>query len=164
MERTLHLKPPLSAWVAKGLSNLSVPFLRGLGCIPVYKGDYDRMGETLQLSLDILRQGKFLLVFPEDNMLAKDAETQIAPFQRTFVRVAEMFHAETGQRLQFYPVAVHPKGVVRVGKPVAFDPTNRAGLERHRLKDIMETTVRALYLQVQDNTSGEVAALTPQHK
>ena len=47
VERTLELKPPVSAWVAKGLSKITVPMLRSLGCIPVYRGDYDRMANTL---------------------------------------------------------------------------------------------------------------------
>jgi hypothetical protein len=164
VERNLHLGPPLSAWVARGISNISVPFLRSLGCIPVYKGLYDQMVDTLRLSMDILRQGKFLLVFPEDSLLTKDPETNIAPFQRSFARLGEMYHAETGSRLEFYPVAVHPKGVVMVGKPVAFDPLNRPGLERSRLKDIMEDSIRSMYLQVESRTAAESAALTPQHK
>jgi hypothetical protein len=164
VERTLHLKPPVSAWVAKAISNISVPFLGSLGCIPVYKGMYDQMVDTLRLSMDVLRQGKFLLVFPEDNLLTKDSETNIAPFQRSFARLGEMYHAETGGRLEFYPVAVHPKGLVMVGKPVAFDPLNRMGLERSRLKDVMEKSVRSMYLQVETRAGAEAAALTPQHK
>jgi len=164
VERTLHLKPPASVWVAKVLSRITVPMLRSLGCIPVYKGDYERMVETLRLSMDVLRQGKFLLVFPEDNMMPKDAETQMQPFQRSFARLGEMYYEETGQRLEFYPVAVHPEGYVVVGKAVAFDPLNPVGLERHRLKDLMEDTVRAMYLQVENKAGREVSALTPQHK
>ena len=164
VERTLHLKPPVSAWVAKGLSKITVPLLRSLGCIPVYKGEYERMVETLRLSMDVLRQGKFLLVFPEDNMLPKDPETKMASFQRSFARLGELYYEETGQRLEFYPVAVHPKGYVLVGKAVAFNPLNPVGQERHRLKDLMEDTVRAMYLQVENKVGGEVGALTPQHK
>lgn len=164
VERTLHLKPPTSAWVAEAISNISVPFLRSLGCIPVYKGEYDRMAETLRMSMDILRQGRFLLVFPEDSLLPADPETNICPFQRSFVRLGEIYYAETGERLQFYPVAVHAKGVVMVGKPVAFDPLNRVGLERSRLKDIMEKSVHAMYLQLERGSSGEAIPLTVQHK
>ncbi len=164
VERTLHLQPPASVWVAKAISNLSVPFLRSLGCIPVYKNDYDRMGETMRMSMDVLRLGKFLLVFPEDETLGKDPETNMAPFQRTFVRLGEAYHAETGRRLEFYPVAVHPKGVVMVGQPVAFDPLNRVGLERSRLRDVMEKAVTAMYLQAEHGSGSEVAALTVQHK
>ena len=164
VERTLHLKPPASAWVAKWLSKLTVPFLRSLGCIPVYKGGYDRMADTLRLSMDVLRNDCFLLVFPEDNQLPEQPETHMRPFQRSFARLGEMYYQETRQRLDFYPVAVHSDGYVTVGKPVAFNPLNTVGLERHRLKDLMEDTIRAMYLQVGHEPGSEVAALTPLHK
>ena len=164
VERTLHLEPPVSAWVAKGLSKITVPFMRSLGCIPVHKGEYERMVETLRLSMDVLRQGKFLLVFPEENMLPRDPETKMASFQRSFVRLGELYFEETGQRLEFYPVTIHPKGYVLVGKAVAFNPLNPVGLERHRLKDLMEDTVRAMYLLVDHKAGSEVGTLTPQHK
>jgi hypothetical protein len=122
------------------------------------------MVDTLRLSMDVLRQERFLLVFPEDNMMPKDPETRMAPFQRSFARLGEMYYAETGQRLKFYPVAVHPNGYVIVGKAVAFDPLSPVGLERHRLKDLMENTVRTMYLQEENKAGSEVGALTPQHK
>jgi len=162
VERTLHLKPPVSTWVAKWLSKITVPLLRSLGCIPVYKGDYDRMIDTLRLSMDVLRQGKFLLVFPEDNMLPADPVTGMRLFQRSFARLGEMYHAETGERLGFYPVTIHPTGYLVVGKPVFFNPINPVGLERRRLKELMEDTIIAMYMQLEGgNTSGE---LTLQHK
>ncbi len=164
VERTLHLTPPISGWVARALSKLTVPFLRSLGCIPVYKGDYDHMVDTLRLSMDLLRQDKFLLVFPEDNMLPKDPQTKMSLFQRSFARLGEMVYAESGRRLDFYPVVIHPKGVVMVGKPVAFDPLNPVGLERHRLKDLMENSVRDMYLQIEYKTGSEMGALMAQHK
>jgi hypothetical protein len=164
VERTLHFKPPVSAGVAKWLSKLTVPFLRSLGCIPVYKNEYGRMADTLRLSMDVLRQGKFLLVFPEDNLLPADPQTGIKLFQRSFARLGEMYYQETGERLEFYPVAVHPSGYVEVGQAVAFNPLNTVGIERHRLKDLMEESVRAMYLQMELKGISEAGALTPQHK
>jgi hypothetical protein len=161
VERTLHLRPPASVWVAKGLSKITVPFLRSLGCIPVYKGDYDRMADTLRLSMDILRQGRFLLVFPEDNLLPADLVTGMRPFQRSFTRLGELYYEETGQRLEFYPVAIHPAGYVTAGRPVSFNPLNAVGSERHRLKDLMEDTIRAMYLQMEHKSGCEIAVLTP---
>jgi hypothetical protein len=114
--------------------------------------------------MDVLRQGKFLLVFPEDATLPAEPLTRMNPFQRSFARLGELYYEETGQRLEFYPVAVHPAGYVVVGKAVAFDPLNPVGLERHRLKDLMEDTVREMYLQVENKAGREVAALTLQHK
>jgi 1-acyl-sn-glycerol-3-phosphate acyltransferase len=162
-ERQLHLKPPLSRWVARALCRLAIPLFYSFGCIPVYRGDYERMQETLQMSMDVLRKGEFLLIFPEDNRMPTDPLTRMQPFQRTFVRLGEMYHATTGNRLPFYPVAVHPKGVVQVGTPVVYNPLNSVGVERHRMKDMMEDIVQGMYLRL-DGQNGEVGALTPQRK
>jgi hypothetical protein len=164
VERTLHIKPPASALVARWLSKITVPFLRSLGCIPVYRGDYDRMAETLRVSMDILKQDQFLLVFPEDNLLAEDPLTGMKPFQRSFARLGEMYYEETGRRLDFYPVAIHSAGYVTVGKPIAFNPLNSVGLERHRLKNLMESTIQAMYQKIGNGAGSDAAALTPQHK
>ena len=162
VERTLHIQPPASAWVANWLSRLTVPFLRSLGCIPVYKGDYDRMAETLQLSMNVLRDGRCLLVFPEDNLLALNPATGMKPFQRSFVRLGEMWYAETGERLDFYPVAVHPSGFVVFGKAETFNPNNALGLERHRLKYLMEDSIVKMYQQLEGNDSGMLKPQVPQ--
>ncbi len=162
VERQFHLKPPLSLKIATALSKVTVPFLRSLGCIPVYKGDYERMGETLRLSMDVLRKGKFLMVFPEDPFLTYDPVTKMAPFQRTFVRLGEIYYEETGERLEFYPVAVHASGFAQVGKAVAYNPLNAPGLERRRIKDLMEDTIKTMYIQLE---GGELAgALTVERK
>jgi hypothetical protein len=162
IERQFHLKPPLSLKIATALSRIAVPMLRSLGCIPVYKGDYERMVETLRLSMEVLRQGKFLLIFPEEPSLPMDPATKMTAFQHTFVRLGEIYYEETGERLEFYPVAVHASGFIQVGKAVAHNPLNPTGLERHRLKDLMEDTIKAMYLQLE---GGEVAgALTPERK
>ena len=164
VERSLHIQPPLSAWVARRLAKPASAFLRGLGCIPVYKGDYDRMVETLRLSMDELRQDHFLLIFPEDNLLPEDPETRMKPFQHSFARLGEMYYSETRARLDYYPVAVHSAGCVIIGKPVAYNPLNPVGLERHRLKELMECTIRDMYLNVDHVPGSQVAGLTPQHK
>jgi hypothetical protein len=162
VERQFHLKPPVSLWIARALSKITVPMFHSLGCIPVYRGDYERMHETLRQSMEVLRQGKFLLVYPEDNLLPMDPVTRMQPFQRSFARLGEMYYEETGERLEFYPLAIHVSGYVKVGTPVAFNPLNPTGLERHRLKDLMEDTIRAMYLQL---AGGDVTgALTLERK
>jgi hypothetical protein len=162
VERTLELKPPVSAWVAKWLSKITVPFLRSLGCIPVYRSDYDRMTDTLRLSMDVLRQGRFLLVFPEDNQLPADPVTGMKPFQHSFVRLGEKYFDETGERLAFYPVAIHSSGYVMVGKVTTFNPNYTMGQERQRLKRLMENAVKTMYMQLEEGASSNM--LTPQQK
>jgi 1-acyl-sn-glycerol-3-phosphate acyltransferase len=129
-ERQLHLKPPVSRWVAKALCRISVPLFYSLGCIPVYANNYSRLHETLEMSMKVLREGKFLLVFPEDYRLPKDPVTKIQPFQHSFVRFGERYYAETGERLEFYPLSIHGTGNLVVGKPVVFNPLNQVGAER----------------------------------
>ncbi len=163
IERNFPFQPPLSRWISTAFSKITVPFLKSLGCVPVYKGDYEHMLETLERSMQVLRQGRYLLVFPEDPFMAVDPQTWMTPFQRTFVRLGEMFFAETGQRLEFYPLAVHASGYVKVGKPLLHNPHNPVGLERHRFKDLVEDSVRNMYLQLEGGQE-YLGSLTPQHK
>jgi hypothetical protein len=120
VERQLHFKPPISQWVARALCKLSVPLFYSLGCIPVYANNYERMRETLDMSMDVLREGKFVLVFPEDYRLPKDPVTKMQPFQHSFARLGERYYAETGERLEFYPLTIYATGFLIVGKPVVF--------------------------------------------
>jgi len=161
-ERQLHLKPPVSRWLSRALCKISVPLFYSLGCIPVYANDYDRMRETMEMSMAVLREGKFLLVFPEDYRLSRDPVTKMQPFQHSFARLGEAYYAETGERLMFYPVVIHATGHLVVGKPVAFNPLNPVGPERRRLKELMEDTIIAMYMQLEGgNPSG---ALTVERK
>jgi hypothetical protein len=155
VERQLHLKPPISQWVARVLCRISVPLFYSLGCIPVYTNDYERMRETLEMSMDVLREGKFLLVFPEDYRLLKDPMTKMQPFQHSFARLGERYYCETGERLDFYPITIHASGNLVVGKPVAFNPFNPVGVERRRLKELMEDTITNMYMHLEEgNASG----------
>jgi hypothetical protein len=161
-ERQLHLKPPVSSWFARLLCRIAVPLFYSIGCIPVYRGDYERMKTTLAMSMDVLRQGKFLIIFPEDNRMTIDPQTGMQPFQRSFARLGEMYYEETKERLEFYPVVIHSSGFVKIGKAIAFDPLNPVGLERHRLKNLLESTIQSMYLQA--SGADPSAALTLQRK
>jgi hypothetical protein len=159
VERQLHFSPPLSQWIARGLCRISVPLFYSLGCIPVYANDYGRMRETLEMSMNVLREGKFLLVFPEDYRLTKNPVTKMQPFQHSFVRVGERYYAETGERLEFYPLTIHGSGTLVVGKPVFYNPINQVGVERRRLKELMEDTITAMYMNLEGgSTAGELTA------
>jgi hypothetical protein len=107
----------------------------------------------------ILWEGKFLLVFPEDYRLPKDPVTKIQPFQHSFVRFGERYYAETGERLEFYPLTIHGTGNLVVGKPVVFNPLNQVGAERRRLKELMEDSITAMYMNLEGgNASGALSA------
>jgi hypothetical protein len=158
VERTLKLKPPTSMKVATALSKVTVPMLRGLGCIPVYKG-YENMQKTWDISLPLLLQEKFLLVFPEEISMPMNPVTRMRPFQKSVARLGEMYYEKTGKRLPFYPVAVHASHKVKVGEPVFYSPLTQAGKERHRIKDFLEEEISRMYLQLDGQES--LSVLTP---
>jgi len=164
IEPRLKLKLPFSRLFSKALAKITVPMLRGLGCIPAYLGGQERLYETLDESLALLLKGKCLLVFPEYAILGTDSLVRMYPFQKTVFRLGEMFYDKTEERLEFYPVAVHESGNVMVGKSIAYNPLNSHGLERHRLKDLLEQTVKNMYLQMSTGEGEYVGALTPQRK
>jgi len=154
-ERQLHLKPPLSRWLAQAMCRFVVPLFHSLGCIPVAAGDYQRMEETLRLSMNVLRKGEFVFIFPEDYRLARDPVTRMQPFQHSFVRLAEEYYKETRQRLSFIPMAAHDAGYLMIGKPIFHDPLNAAGAERRRLKNTLEQTITRMYLEL--DAKGKIA-------
>jgi len=145
VERQLHFKPPSSRWFSQALCRLSVPFLNAIGCIPVYHSDADGIRKTLEMSMAALREEKYVLVFPEDPLLPADPATKMNPFMHSFARLGELDYAETGKCLEFYPLTVHPKRYVVVGKPVTFNPLNPAKLERRRLRDLLEENISTTY-------------------
>lgn len=162
VEPRLKLKLPFSRSFSKFLSKITVPMLRGLGCIPAYLGGQERLYDTLKMSLSLLLEGKCLLVFPEYSDVGSDTFVKMYPFQKTVFRLGEMFYERTGKRLTFYPVAVHESGKVMVGKAIAYNPLNALGKERHRLKDLLEETVKGMYLQMAGE--GYVGTMFPEHE
>lgn len=158
VEPRLGLKPPASVTFSQALSKITVPLLRSLGCVPVYKG-YENMRRTWEASLDLLLRGKYLLIFPEDATLPPDPLTGFNPFQRAFARLGELYYARTQQRLPFYPVAVHLSHRVRVGEPIRYNPLNPAGMERTRIRNLLEATIRRMYLDMEhESAAGLVEA------
>jgi len=79
VEPQLHLAPPFSMWVAKGISRISVPLLRSAGCVPVWAGE--KLHDTFKQSVDLLVEGKSLLVFPEDPSREVESQYGMTPFK-----------------------------------------------------------------------------------
>jgi hypothetical protein len=151
VEKVLHLEPPESEPVARAICKISIPLLLGLGCIPVPD---DREGQevTFQRSLDLLKQGKFLLIVPENPKGEPiDPITGIRPFKHGFLRIGELFYRETGERLPFYPVAIHEEGLVIVGDPDTYTPLNEARVERFRMVNLLEQAIKGMHRDATEN-------------
>jgi hypothetical protein len=156
VEGQLHLPQPFSGWLAAVISRIHVPLLRTLGGIPVYHTP-DGCLATFQFSVDLLAQGEYILIFPEDSELPKDARFQMAPFKKGFARLGEMYYERTKQILSFYPLLVHAESLtVRVGKPIRYNPISNPISERARIKSLMEQTIHEMYLEA---SHGEIVQL-----
>ncbi len=150
VEKVLKLKPPLSLRVAKGLCKISTPLILGIGCIPV-PVTHEAQAALFETSIALLKQGKFLLIVPEDPNAEPDSLTGIRPFKHGFLRLGELYHQVEGKRLPFYPVVIHEAGLVVVGKPILYNPLNEPKLERMRMVNILETTIKATHLEITES-------------
>lgn len=147
VERTLKLTPPASTVVAKLLSKITVPLLTSIGVIPASQ-DYEDVMGALRFSVELLSQGKCLLICPEDNRLPVDPITKMTPFKKGFTRLGELYYARSGERLRFYPVAVHESRKTVVRKAVVFNPKIPLAQERLRIKKLLESSIRQAYIEV----------------
>jgi hypothetical protein len=154
VEKVFKLKPPLSETIARGICKISTPLLLSLGCIPV-PDTHQEQEATFQVSMELLKQGKFLLIVPEDPKADPDPLTGIKPFKRGFLRLGELYAQETHQRLQFYPVCIHEAGWVIVNKPIAYNPLNDPKLERFRMVDLLEHTIKTMHLEATEKQAIE---------
>ena len=145
VEPQLHLTPPFSLWVAKGISKISVRLLCSAGCVPVWQGE--KLYDTFEKSVDLLVNGKSLLIFPEDPSKEIDPQYKMTPFKKGFARLGGLYYERTGKSLRFYPLAVHLDSYrVRVGRPIAYNSKNPAANERLRIKNVLEASIREMYL------------------
>jgi hypothetical protein len=146
VEKELKLSMPLSLWLAQAICWLSVPLLRSIGCVAVYSDPEELQEKTFTQSVSLLKEGKYLLIFPEDPQQPIDQSTKMTPFKKGFARLGEYYYQETGERLDFYPLAVYERGKVMVGKPVTYNPINAPANERLRLKSLLEEHIRKMYM------------------
>ncbi len=147
VEPQLHVPPPFSRWLAHGISQIHIPLLRSVGGIPVYHSP-EGYQETFRLTVDLLAQEKFVLIFPEDPALPFDSRYNMRPFQKGFTRCGELYYERSHKVLSFFPLAVHAETrTVRVGKPIRYNPFVHPASERQRLKNVLEQSIHQMLLQ-----------------
>jgi hypothetical protein len=157
VEKELKLKPPLSMWIAKAISKITIPIFHSMGVITTYRTLKD-MGKTFSQSLSLLLEGKYLYIAPEDPALDPDPIDGIRPFQRGFPHLGRLYAERTGRSLPFYPVTIHEEaGVVVVDEPLFYNPHNNPRKERKRLINLLATTIKHRYAKISEDQS-----LTPQ--
>lgn len=94
------------------------PVLRTAPTVLVYHDV--RVMTTMRQSLRLLKDGKHLIIFPEQPSGFGSHHDWI---NTGFLQIAPMYYKATGKALKFYPVHIdYDKHVFRVAAPIAFDP------------------------------------------
>jgi 1-acyl-sn-glycerol-3-phosphate acyltransferase len=153
LEAELHLRPPLSAWLARTIARIAAALMRDINAIPVHQHSR-KMQTTVERSVELLEQGKNILVFPEDP--DRKLNDVLCHFCTGFLHLARRYYERTRRAVLFLPVAVNRKvrGIL-VGQPVRFDALAPFTAEKVRLKRELEHRVEELYHSLED---GERAA------
>lgn len=116
----LHLGLAAGMWLTGLLSVVTVPMIRSLGCVAVEsQGPWP--GSALRESLALLRQGRALLVFPEDPLAPADATTGLHPFKAGFVELCRIYRRTTSTELPIFPVAASRRSRrIAIGPPAFY--------------------------------------------
>ena len=103
--------PYIASWVLP-------PILRSVPGVPVYHDA--RAIRTMKQSLQLLDEGKHLLIFPEQPSGYKSHHTWI---NTGFLTIAELYWRRYHRVLKFWPVHIEHNRCFRVAAPIAFDTT-----------------------------------------
>ena len=148
LEAELHLRPPVSAWLARAIARIAAALMRDVNAIPVHQHSR-KMQTTVERSVELLEQGKNILVFPEDP--DRKLNDVLCHFCTGFVHLARRYYERTRRAVLFLPVAVNRKvRAIRVGAPVRFDALAPFTAEKVRLKRELEHRVEELYRSLED--------------
>ena len=134
-----------STFLAAFSALFSRPFYKGMNIIPTWHDS--RMFTTVTRSIDILKGGASVLIFPENSDEGyKDVLTQ---FHAGFVTLAEGYYKRTNTDLPVYPVYYHKKKrIIMVGKPLFVQDFVKQGLDRKQIAEQFRNTVNGLYEQI----------------
>jgi hypothetical protein len=146
VEPELHLKQPLSCLVAWLIAKPCVMLMKVIKAIPVYEKSM-KLTTTWKRSLELLKQKKLLIVFPENEAIPFNEV--INEFDQGFIGLAPLYFQKTGRALRFFPVAVHKAAkAIKIGLPVSFNPQKNIASERERIKTALQTSITKMYLSL----------------
>ncbi len=140
-----HLNGRFGGVVSYLVSRIAVVLLTNLGSISVDRSRGGFAG-TFRRSLDLLMQGKNLLIFPEDPKEPLNPETQSRAFLVGFTWLCHLYLKETGHHLPVFPLAAFPDSrIVGIGKPLCFPDTGDPRQQIRIFGRQVESEVNALY-------------------
>lgn len=114
------------------------PVLNGAPGVPVYHDQ--RVMITMKESVRLLKEGEYLIIFPEQPSGWKSHHTWI---NTGWLRLGELWYRTSGQALKLYPVHLdHRKHLFSVSAPVYYDPSRKFAEQEKELADALAAGLR----------------------
>lgn len=143
VEPELHLKPPLSHAAAWLIAWACVLLMKIIQVIPVYEKSM-KLTITWKRSLELLKQKKLLIVFPENENIPFNEVMH--KFDQGFIGLAPLYFKKTGRALKFIPVAIHKAAkAIKIGRPVSYNPQKNIASERERIRTALQNSITKMY-------------------
>jgi hypothetical protein len=150
---TWHLNGAFGMAVSFLVSRLGVTLINGLGSVSVERYQGESFG-AFRRSLQLLAEGKNLLVFPEDAKQPADPDSHLYPWLCGFVGLCSMHEREVGGKLPIYPMAVHPgTKTIAVGQAHFYEDNASRRVDVHRTCEQVRQKVTELYLTLEAGNS-----------
>ena len=126
-------KPGWIRWFYRILSYLIAPLsvcvFNNANTVPVYHDA--RIITTFRDSIDLLKAGASLVIFPEHD---KPYNNILCDFQDKFIDLARFYYKKTGVELSFVPMYIAPAlRTTYLGKPIRFQADAPIARERERI-------------------------------
>lgn len=112
------------------VSHIAAPImirvLGGVNPIPVYQDDPHKLISTFRKTVQAMKDGDNVLVFPEDSSTSPNgryAREGVSEFFTGFVMIAQLYHRQTGRCPLFVPIYANRKArTITFCQPVRYQP------------------------------------------
>lgn len=131
---------PFFKFLSYLITPLSVCIFNNARTIAVYHDM--RVMSTFKNSINMLRNGANLLIFPEKDVKHNNI---LYEFQKNFIDIATLYYKKTGISLTFVPMYIAPKlKKMYIGKGIIFDPTQKPEDEKERIATYLSDEITAI--------------------
>ena len=150
---TFSLITWLPVCVRKLLAKIAVTFtskvFSAFDPIPVYRSELRSIFKTFNLSVEAMKEGDSILLFPESTHNTEDGKYakggQVGDFFTGFAHIGVKYYEETGKSVNFHPIYLHKKKKqFIIGEALSFDPTNDRALEKKRIAEQLKISMEKL--------------------
>ncbi|HPC06490.1 MAG TPA: hypothetical protein PLI60_07200 [Anaerolineaceae bacterium] len=150
IEPVWKLHGRLGRLTAKVVGRIAVWLLNGLDGIPV-NTQVTSIRQAFTRSIQLLLDGKWLLIFPEKPLEKPDPVTGIRPLSTGYTWLCQIYRRKTGKGLPVIPTLVHAKSKqILIGEPIelAFTSSPRQDLIQARYP--IEEEMQKLYFKAEN--------------